>query len=266
MTEPNDFLSRWSRRKREARVDAEADAKKPLAREQSASDTEAGTPQATLPKQAGLSKQENLQTQASLQADPSKPEDVFDLSKLPSLDSIGPSTDIRMFMQPGVPEALSRAALRRAWSADPGIRDFIGLAENSWDFTASDGMYGFGELDPADAKRLLAQLFGTPDTKGDKESEGERGEISSDRAVSDAAALRDNASDPDSSCNSDGEALPSVAISETDVHIDRADNDAAVSVASQHAIASVASQQKVAAANDTPNVPMHRMHGRALPQ
>jgi hypothetical protein len=27
------------------------------------------------------------------------------------------------------------AALRRAWVSDPVIRDFIGIAENQWDFT-----------------------------------------------------------------------------------------------------------------------------------
>ncbi len=253
MTEPNDFLSRWSRRKRDARAEAETDAGKPLTREQAAS-TDAGLPQATLAKQA------------SLQADESKPEDVFDLSKLPSLDSIGPATDIRMFMQPGVPEALSRAALRRAWSADPGIRDFIGLAENSWDFTASDGMHGFGELDPADAKRLLAQLFGEPDSKADKESEGAPLETSPDRVVSDAEAQQDKASDPDSPLNTDEKALPSPASPEANIGMPRADSDAAVSTASQHAIASVAPQQKEAAARDATSVPMPRSHGRALPQ
>ena len=258
MTEPNDFLSRWSRRKRDARAEAETDAGK-LTREQAAS-TDAGLPQATLPKQA------NLPTPAPLQTDESKPEDIFDLSKLPSLDSIGPATDIRMFMQPGVPEALSRAALRRAWSADPGIRDFIGLAENSWDFTASDGMHGFGELDPADAKRLFAQLFSEPDSKGDKESEGEPLETSPDRVVSDAEVQQDKASDPDSSRNTDADVLPSPASPEAGIDMEQPDSDAAVSVASQHANGFVASQQKIAAAVETSSVPIPRAHGRALPQ
>jgi 6-methylsalicylate decarboxylase len=46
-----------------------------------------------------------------------------------------PST-IRAFLRPGVPAELARAALRRAWVADPAIRDFIGLAESSRDFNA----------------------------------------------------------------------------------------------------------------------------------
>ncbi len=44
----------------------------------------------------------------------------FDLASLPSLDSITAATDIRAFLTPGVPTELARAALRRAWAADPG--------------------------------------------------------------------------------------------------------------------------------------------------
>jgi hypothetical protein len=55
---------------------------------------------------------------------------------------------------------LTRAALRRAWSADPTIRDFIGLSENSWDFNAPGGVPGFGSLTAEDARRLLARLMG----------------------------------------------------------------------------------------------------------
>ncbi|NWG25352.1 MAG: DUF3306 domain-containing protein, partial [Pseudorhodoplanes sp.] len=91
-------------------------------------------------------------------------EPAFDLSKLPSLESITANTDIRVFLQPGVPAALTRAALRRAWSADPAIRDFIGLSENSWDFTAPDSVHGFGPLLPTDdVKRMVAEIFGSGD-------------------------------------------------------------------------------------------------------
>ena len=63
-----------------------------------------------------------------------------------------------------MPAGLTRAALRRAWAADPAIRDFIGLSENSWDFTAPGGVPGFGPLDPAEVPRLLAEVFG-PETR-----------------------------------------------------------------------------------------------------
>ena len=86
---------------------------------------------------------------------------AFDPASLPSLDSIGAQTDIRGFLQPGVPADLARAALRRAWSSDPAIRDFKGLAENDWDFNDPNAMFGFGELGPdVDIKKMLAAVFG----------------------------------------------------------------------------------------------------------
>jgi hypothetical protein len=48
----------------------------------------------------------------------------------------------------------SRYWLRRAWLADPAIRDFIGLSENSCDFNAPDGVPGFGSLITDDAGLL----------------------------------------------------------------------------------------------------------------
>jgi hypothetical protein len=64
-------------------------------------------------------------------------------------------------MQPGVPSALRHAALRRAWSADPAIRNFMGPTENYWDAAGPDGVPGFGDLDPSfDVKRMVSELFG----------------------------------------------------------------------------------------------------------
>src|SRR3954462_14172086 len=92
---------------------------------------------------------------------PAAPKAEFDLASLPSLDSITAATDVRAFLTPGVPADLARAALRRAWAADPAIRDFKGLAENDWDFTDPTAMPGFGAL-PAgtDIKKMLAQILG----------------------------------------------------------------------------------------------------------
>ena len=83
------------------------------------------------------------------------------LPDLPSIESIGATTDIRAFLAPGVPAQLTRAALRRAWVADPNIRDFVGLAETAWDFNAPDAVPGFGPLLPAETtQRMLAELAG----------------------------------------------------------------------------------------------------------
>jgi hypothetical protein len=56
---------------------------------------------------------------------------------------------------------LRHAALRRAWSVDPAIRDFKGLQENDWDFNDPNGILGFGPLSPdLDVKKMAAALFG----------------------------------------------------------------------------------------------------------
>jgi hypothetical protein len=133
MSEPENFLTRWSRLKRES--DA-APAAKPV-------ETSVGAATPAEP--------------AVLQAD----EPAFDLALLPSLDSIGADSDLSMFMQPGVPALLKRAALRRAWTSDPAIRDFRGPQETDWDFAAPDDIPGFGTFKSEGEIRELAQrLFG----------------------------------------------------------------------------------------------------------
>ena len=144
------FLSRWSRRKREAEPDD--DATEPRRDEQTAAgrDDAPQTGEAESPTEA---------------APPAGNEPVpFDPASLPPLESIGAGTDIRSFLMPGVPAALTRAALRRVWSADPAIRDFVGLAENSWDFNAPDSLPGFASsLPPEEAKKILSHFLGERD-------------------------------------------------------------------------------------------------------
>ena len=76
---------------------------------------------------------------AQSEADPP----AFDPATLPPIESITATSDIRAFLAPGVPEELTRAALRRVWVTDPMIRDFVGIAENQWDFTKPDSVPGF---------------------------------------------------------------------------------------------------------------------------
>ena len=146
MSDQEDFLSRWSRRKRE------------IAEEKSPSEKPA-VEQAEKPAAQGA--QENQAVAARAPGAKAPPEPEFDVSKLPSIDSIGADTDIRAFLQAGVPSPLRLAALRRAWVMDPAIRDFVGLAENAWDFTDPNAMPGFGALDAGtDVKKLVAEIFG----------------------------------------------------------------------------------------------------------
>jgi hypothetical protein len=81
-------------------------------------------------------------------------------ASLPPIESIGPGSDIRPFLASGVPADLARAVLRRAWSIDPAIRDFIGLSENSWDFNLQNSVPGFGSLATDDPGQLLARMTG----------------------------------------------------------------------------------------------------------
>jgi hypothetical protein len=179
-------------------------------------------------------------------AAPPKPE--FDLASLPSLDSIVAGTDIRAFLDPAVPGELTRAALRRAWSADPAIRDFVGLAENAWDFTDPTAMPGFGELPVGtDIKRLLAQVFGQTDEPEDKETEqlaSEEPAPPPPAAAAEPPNTHDDAAPPDSA---EPQATPSAgeAVAPRDGH-----------TALHNSNADADSQ-----APET-----HRKHGGALPQ
>lgn len=141
MTDPDNFLSRWSRKKRRA--------------------VEEATPAAGVAVSA-LTPAGSADGKSPVLPEENKATDVpFDPASLPSLDSIGAQTDIRAFLQAGVPPDLTRAALRRAWTADPAILNFKGLQENDWDFNDPNSMFGFGELGPDfDVKRMLASVFG----------------------------------------------------------------------------------------------------------
>jgi hypothetical protein len=92
-------------------------------------------------------------------------DDPFDPSSLPSIETITGNTDIRGFLQSRVPAELTRAALRQAWASDPAIRDFIGIAENQWDFNDPTAMPGFGPLQESDhLPALLARALGSRDS------------------------------------------------------------------------------------------------------
>lgn len=86
---------------------------------------------------------------------PNETQPPFDPTSVPPIESIGAGSDVRAFLAAGVPVELTRAALRRAWSVDPAIRDFVGLSENSWDFNAPGGVPGFGTIAAEDIRRLL---------------------------------------------------------------------------------------------------------------
>jgi hypothetical protein len=129
MSEPDNFLARWTRRKQDV---AQQESKV--------------TPRAAEPPE------------------PKPPAEVrppFDPRDLPSVESITAATDLTPFMAPGVPIDIARAALRRAWSVDLRIRDFVGLSENAWDFNQPGAIGGFGALEMTDdVRRMVARIVG----------------------------------------------------------------------------------------------------------
>jgi hypothetical protein len=135
MSEREDFLARWSRRKRQATDEVEG---APIAAEPDASEQR-------------MECEKSLDNERPPETESGEP--PFDLTTLPSIESISAETDIRAFLAPGVPAELTRAALRRAWAADPTIRDFVGLADYAWDFHAPGAMAGFGPLEMTDELR-----------------------------------------------------------------------------------------------------------------
>ena len=135
MNDPENFIARWSRRKRHAADDPKPAVACPPAAASTESAEQPREKSDPAPVVSGAS------------------EAGFDVTKLPSVDTITADTDIRAFLAPGVPAELTRAALRRAWAADPKIRDFIGLAENAWDFNAPSAIAGFGPLEMTDELR-----------------------------------------------------------------------------------------------------------------
>jgi hypothetical protein len=138
MTDRDNFLLRWSRRKRAA---AQADgAPAPDA-------AQAAEAEKSLPLPEDSAAPEPGETRGV----PGPAAPAFDPASLPPIESITAATDIRAFLAAGVPAELTRAALRRVWTSDPKIRDFVGLADYDWDFNAPGSMPGFGPIETADA-------------------------------------------------------------------------------------------------------------------
>jgi hypothetical protein len=165
-------------------------------------------------------------------------------------------TDVRAFLAPGVPAELTRAALRRAWTTDPAIRDFKGLAENDWDFTDPKAMAGFTDL-PADydVKKLVAQIFGEKDTEADPAVAAEP-----DRTV---AAVQ--ASEQPKEIAAADEALPAVVEEPTAAKPAPAEQVAPAEVDLVHRNNNTAMHNSNSP-DGQEEAKTRRTHGRALPQ
>lgn len=126
----DDFLSRWSRRKRAAEA--------PL---QEAPALQDAVPPPPEPEVAPLADEE--------------------LAALPRIEDLTEGSDIRAFLRPGVPTALQSAALRRMWMLTPAIRDYRDPAvDYAWDWNVPGGVPGGGPgPSPERATQMLRDLF-----------------------------------------------------------------------------------------------------------
>ena len=145
MSEDENFLARWSSRKLASRTPAAASEATAQQRPRDDADGVENAAAAAPAKDAAMPA-------------PTPPDQSFDPAQLPPLDSIGADTDITAFLRREVPPELTRAALRRAWTSDPAIKNFVGLVENGWDFNDPTAMPGFGPITPEEVARLAGNV------------------------------------------------------------------------------------------------------------
>jgi uncharacterized protein DUF3306 len=233
-----DFLKRWSRRKREA-----AEVAKPEPPKAEARDAESRAA-----PENGVA--------ADKSAD--KPQAEFDPATLPPIESITAVSDITAFLRAGVPAELTRAALRRVWTADPSIRDFVGLAENAWDFTDPHAMPGFGPLESTEEVRtMIARLVDSigkaaqPNAGETLEASAKGSENLNDASVISTADTREHAPSRVSISDQGGEIPVESLENQVLLHSNKED---------------VAAQRDDAEAAEKPKQLSRRGHGGALPQ
>lgn len=242
MSDAENFVVRWSRLKRDtAKEKMKADAGQP--------DPKLGDADAIVGEQGA---------QGAPPAAGGPAQAPFDPATLPPIESITAVSDIRAFLQSGVPAELTKAALRRVWTTDPAIRDFIGIAENQWDFTDPTAMPGFGPLEATDdVRKLVAQAMG-------KLSEPSRPGVDDESDRAPDAAPRPDATPPSSVAQppANTQAPPQVSGMPDGNEVG---DDAVRSVEHQSTLVSVAPQH----AEERAEIAMpssRRPHGRALPQ
>lgn len=148
------FLSRWSQRKREAKLpENDSAAVEPA-------DGAEALPAPTVASDA---------------------EEQFDLSSLPKLEEITGTTDITGFLRKGVPESLRNAALRKSWALDSAVRNYVNPAlDYAYDWNTPGGVPGSSELAAGtDIAKMVLQIMGSdPVASGPQEPGGSHGDAS----------------------------------------------------------------------------------------
>lgn len=158
--EEDGFLSRWSRRKRA------------LERGEELAEPAPPEPEAPLPQEVAQAQEVACAVEPPA---PAQPE--FDPASLPPIETLEASSDFTPFLKAGVPSALRHAALRRAWTADPLIRDYMGSLDYGWDFNTPGGLpLGFSNTlaETGEAlRKLISQAIGEIEPEEEKPPEPE---------------------------------------------------------------------------------------------
>lgn len=121
----SNFLSRWSRRKRDPRPEPEGkDVASPI-----------GSPVASPAARPAPG------AAAEGAADTEEIDEEL-VAKLPDIDSLEEASDFKPFLAKGVPEVLRRRALRKLWRLNPVFANLDGLNDYDEDFTISATLVG----------------------------------------------------------------------------------------------------------------------------
>ncbi len=139
------LLSRWARRKQEVRRQARAETRVEPSEPPAASE-----PQALA--DAELSGAEALDDESLADA----------IARLPEIEDLTAETELAPFLRAGIPAALRKAALRRMWSVDPAIRDFVSEARDyAYDWNTPGGVPGLGPMLPTDDIKAMVERIMT---------------------------------------------------------------------------------------------------------
>ena len=250
MNDPENFLSRWARRKRDV---AKSDVS-PADREDAAADAPIAAPK----RSAAPDPDDKIPNAV---AEQKTDEPAFDLASLPSLDSITGETDIRPFLAVGVPASLREAALKRMWMIDPHVREIVDLAEYAWDFT-KPGVTGFDLSPPTgDIKRMIADIFGEkPEVDSQKEAPSQTARLepgSPARRSDDVGEAHRNVT----------ETLPSEELgAEGKADAPQLENESVRQTLAARNDEQDAASQKYDAAQESENLLPRPSHGRAMPK
>ncbi len=128
MSRPADggFLSRWSRRKQQARVG-----------EPALDDDPRAAPLPSTPAPAVVEDEADTVDEDSL-----SDEELLARYELPDPSTLTASDDVAAFMRSGVPKRLKNMALRRVWRLDPVLANLDGLNDYDEDYTDAAMLVG----------------------------------------------------------------------------------------------------------------------------